>query len=54
MAFPALSAVEVGYNVFCVVDSSGNWSQMATELTVARVTQAGAKCIDTYASWPKV
>lgn len=49
MAFPALSAVEAGYNVFCVVDASGNWSQMATDLTVARITQAGAKPIDTFA-----
>lgn len=49
MAFPALSAVEAGYKVFCVVDASGNWSQMATDLTIARVTQAGAMPIDTFA-----
>lgn len=49
MAFPALSAVEAGYKVFCVVDASGNWSSMATDLTVARVSQAGAMPIDTYA-----
>ena len=49
MAFPALSAVEEGYRVFCVVDASGNWSSMATELTIARITQAGAMPIDTYA-----
>mgnify|MGYP000617889842 CR=1 FL=1 len=49
MAFPTLSAVEEGYKVFCVVDASGNWSQMATDLTVARITQAGAMPIDTYA-----
>jgi hypothetical protein len=35
--------------VFCIVDASGNWSQMATDLTVARITQAGAIPIDTYA-----
>lgn len=38
MAFPALSALEQGYKVFCVVDASGNWSTMATELTIARVS----------------
>lgn len=49
MAFPALSALEDGYKVFCVVDASGNWSKMATDLTIARITQAGAMPIDTYA-----
>jgi len=49
MAFPALSAVEKGYKVFCVVDASGNWSKMATDITIARVTQAGAIPIDTFA-----
>lgn len=49
MAFPALSALVAGYKVFCIVDASGNWSQMATDLTIARVTQAGAIPIDTFA-----
>lgn len=49
MAFPALCAVEAGYKVFCVVDASGNWSTMATDLTVARITQAGVMPIDTFA-----
>ncbi|WP_035606033.1 isochorismatase family protein [Haloferula sp. BvORR071] len=49
MAFPTLSALAVGYKVFCIVDASGNWSQMATDLTIARITQAGAHPIDTYA-----
>jgi nicotinamidase-related amidase len=49
MAFPTLSALVAGYKVFCIVDASGNWSQMATDLTVARITQAGAIPIDTYA-----
>jgi len=49
MAFPALSAVEVGYKVFCIVDASGNWSKMATDLTIARIVQAGAIPIDTFA-----
>lgn len=49
MAFPTLSALAAGYKVFCIVDASGNWSKMATDLTVARVAQAGAYPIDTYA-----
>lgn len=49
MAFPALSAVEAGYKVFCIVDASGNWSKMATNLTIARIVQAGAMPIDTFA-----
>jgi nicotinamidase-related amidase len=46
MAFPALSAVEAGYKVFCIIDASGNWSKMATDLTVARIAQAGVIPID--------
>lgn len=49
MAFPAISAVADGYKVYAVVDASGNWSKMATELTVARIVQAGVIPIDTVA-----
>lgn len=49
MAFPALSALVAGYKVFCIIDASGNHSQMATDLTLARITQAGAMPIDTFA-----
>jgi nicotinamidase-related amidase len=49
MAFPTLSALVAGYKVFCIVDASGNWSKMATDLTIARIVQAGAMPIDTYA-----
>ena len=49
MAFPTLSALVAGYKVFCIIDASGNWSKMATDLTLARVVQAGAMPIDTYA-----
>lgn len=49
MAFPTLSALVNGYKVFTIIDASGNWSQMATDITLARVTQAGAMPIDTYA-----
>ena len=49
MAFPTFKAIADGYKVFCVVDASGNWSKMATDITMARVIQAGAMPIDTYA-----
>src|SRR5207244_7654384 len=41
MAFPTFSALDAGYRVFCVIDASGNWSKMATDITAARVTRAG-------------
>jgi nicotinamidase-related amidase len=49
MAFPTLSALVAGYKVFCIIDASGNWSTMATDITAARIAQAGAIPIDTYA-----
>lgn len=49
MAFPTLSALEAGYKVFNVVDASGNFSSMATDITLARVVQAGAFPTDTFA-----
>lgn len=49
MSFPTLSALATGYKVFTIIDASGNWSSMATEITLARVVQAGAMPIDTYA-----
>jgi nicotinamidase-related amidase len=49
MAFPTLSALSAGYKVFCIIDASGNWSTMATDITTARIAQAGAMPIDTYA-----
>ena len=46
MAFPAISAIHDGYKVFVVVDSSGTYSKMAQEITLARVVQAGAVPMD--------
>lgn len=50
MAFPTLSALAAGYKVFDIIDASGNWSKMATDITLARVVQAGAYPIDTFAA----
>lgn len=49
MAFPTLSALAAGYKVFNVVDASGSWSPIATDITLARIVQAGAMPIDTVA-----
>ncbi|MCS3455861.1 hydrolase [Aeromonas rivuli] len=49
MAFPAISAVNAGYQVFAVVDASGTYSKMAQEITLARVVQAGVVPMDTAA-----
>lgn len=49
LAFPAISAAAAGYRVYAVVDASGNWSRMATDLTIARLVQAGVVPIDTFA-----
>jgi nicotinamidase-related amidase len=49
MAYPALSAIAAGYKVFAIIDASGNWSPMATDITIARMAQAGVIPIDTYA-----
>lgn len=49
MAFPTLSALTEGYKVFAIIDASGNWSKLATDITLARVTQAGAMPTDTFA-----
>jgi nicotinamidase-related amidase len=49
LAFPAVCAVADGYKVYAVVDASGNWNKMATDLTIARLTQAGVIPVDTFA-----
>ncbi|MCY1367268.1 putative hydrolase YcaC [compost metagenome] len=49
MAFPSISAVNAGYQVFAVIDASGTYSKMAQEITLARVVQAGVVPMDTAA-----
>jgi len=49
LAFPAISAAAAGYKVYAVVDASGNWSRMATDLTIARLVQACVVPVDTFA-----
>jgi hypothetical protein len=49
LAFPAVCAAAAGYKVYAVVDASGNWSKMATDLTITRIAQAGVIPVDTLA-----
>ncbi|QHP77538.1 hydrolase [Proteus vulgaris] len=49
MAFPAISAIVEGYQVFAVIDASGTYSKMAEEITLARIVQAGVVPMDTAA-----
>ncbi|RUT66155.1 amidohydrolase, partial [Morganella morganii] len=49
MAFPVISAVADGYQVFAVIDASGTYTKMAQEITLARVVQVGVVPMDTAA-----
>lgn len=49
LAFPSICAAAAGYRTYAVVDASGNWSKIATDLTIARLAQAGVIPIDTIA-----
>ena len=42
LAFPALGAMEAGYEVYAVVDASGGTSPEAHDMAIQRITQAGA------------
>ncbi|MBV7538973.1 isochorismatase family protein [Duganella sp. sic0402] len=41
--FPALDAVAAGYDVYAVIDASGDPSEMASRVSVARFVQGGVK-----------
>jgi len=43
VAFPALSALEEGYEVFVVADASGTFNQTTREAAWSRMTEAGAQ-----------
>jgi len=49
VAFPAIQAKAEGYNVYAVIDASGDPSEMASRTTVARLTQAGVIPVSTNA-----
>jgi nicotinamidase-related amidase len=49
VAFPALQAKAEGYNVYFVTDASGDPSPMASQTTIARLSQAGIVPMSTNA-----
>ena len=49
VVFPALQAKAEGYDVYAVIDASGDVSPLATHVTIARLVQAGVVPITTNA-----
>jgi nicotinamidase-related amidase len=49
VAFPALQAKAEGYNVYAVIDASGDPSPMASQTTLTRLAQAGIIPVSTNA-----
>lgn len=49
VAFPAISAVSEGYEVFAVIDASGDMSPLSTQVTISRLQLAGVIPITTTA-----
>lgn len=47
LAFPALDALKDGYEIYAVVDAVGGTSQIAHDVALRRIEQAGAKLIST-------
>lgn len=43
LLFPALAAVEAGYDVYAVIDASGTWGAQAELASMMRLMQAGVK-----------
>lgn len=42
LTFPAIQAIEAGYEIYAVVDASGGTSQVAHDMAIQRIVQAGA------------
>ncbi len=42
LTFPAIQALAAGYEIYMVVDASGGTSQVAHDMAIQRMTQAGA------------
>jgi nicotinamidase-related amidase len=49
VAFPALSALEAGYEVFAVIDASGTFNTAVREAAWARMASAGAQLMNWFA-----
>ena len=47
LMFPALSALQAGYDVYGVIDASGTWSALDQQIAVLRLVQAGVVVMNT-------
>lgn len=47
--FPALSLANDGYSVYPVIDAAGAWNRYEAEAAIARMVQAGAQPVSTFA-----
>lgn len=50
-ALPAMNLRAAGYDVYAVVDASGNWDMLSTQATMLRLTQAGVIVLNWVAVW---
>jgi nicotinamidase-related amidase len=48
VAFPALSAIEAGYQVFAVVDASGTFNKAVRDAALSRMAHAGAQLMNWF------
>ncbi|WP_255875265.1 isochorismatase family protein [Microbulbifer elongatus] len=48
VAFPTLSAIEAGYEVFVVTDASGTFNSVTRDAAWARMQQAGAQLMNWF------
>ena len=48
VAFPALSAIEAGYEVFAVVDASGTFNKDVRDAALLRMSQAGVQTMNWF------
>ena len=49
VAFPTLSALQEGFDVYVCIDASGTFNQAVRDAAMMRMTQAGAKMINWFA-----
>ena len=49
VAFPALSAIEEGYDIFVVTDASGTFNQTVQQSAWARMSAAGVQLVNWFA-----
>jgi nicotinamidase-related amidase len=48
VTFPALSALEEGFDVFVVVDASGTFNEVVRDAAITRMAQAGAQIVNWF------